>query len=218
MTMDVRRPRLSNHVVWGLVGLGVAVGNVEGCRCGRGTGRVDMRRVAVVGHSVVVSPLVREIEVSKRVHRAIQVVVVVAIATAAIRKRMGIVVGGVVVGSSSDGGGVWLGVVRTGVVYRRLIGTRRMSNSNTHTDADADADTDTCVAGSIAISADDACGCSTVRGLAGVAEEAALAIAGVVDVLVAGLWVCLHCDDWRLVTGVVTEKRSGNYCERKVAR
>ena len=219
MTVDVRWPSLSDHVVWGLVGLRVAVGDMVCSGCCSTAGWIDMRRVAIVRHRVVVSPLVRGIEVSKRVHRAIQVVIVVAIAAAvatAIGIRVRIVVGGVV-GSSGDG--VWLGVVRTSIVYRRLIGTRRVSNTtNTHTDADADA----CIADSIAISAYDACGCSAVGRLAGIAEKTALTVAGVVDVLVAGLWICLHYDDRSLVVGEAMKKMSGmyrrNYRKRKEAR
>jgi hypothetical protein len=84
-----------------------------------------------------------------------------------------------------------LRVVGTGLVYRRLVGARRVSNA--HADADA------CVTSSVAVAAShDAGGCGAVCGLAGIGENAALAVAGVVDVLVAGLWVCFHGDDRQL--------------------
>lgn len=142
-----------------------------------------MRRVAVARYSVVVGPLVGVIEVSKWVQRAIQVVVVVAIATAIGRVRIigGIVVLGKVVG------GVGLRVQRRGVVYRRLVGGHPVSD--THTDANASEPTVTIAA------AYDASGRGAIRGLAGIGEETALAVTRVVDVLVAGLWVCLHCND-----------------------
>lgn len=217
MTVNVRWPRLSDYVVWGLIGLCTTIGDMVCSGCCSTAGWVDMRRVAIVRHRIVVGPLVRSIEVSKRIHRAIQVVIVVAIAAtvaAAIGIRVGIVVGGIVAGSSGDG--VWLGVIRTSIVYRRLIGTRRVSNTtNTHTDADA------CIADSVAISAYDACGCSAIGRLAGIAEKTALAVAGIADVLVAGLWVCLHCDDRGLVIGEAIEASvvySGNYRKRKEAR
>lgn len=139
-----------------------------------------MRRVAIARYSVVVGPLVGVIEVSKWVQRAVQVVVVVAIATAIGRVRTigGIVVLGKVVG------GVGLRVQGTGV-YRRLVGGHPVSD--THTDANASEPT-------VAIAAAyDASGRGAIRGLAGIGEETALAVTRVVDVLVAGLWVRLHC-------------------------
>ena len=136
-----------------------------------------MRRVAIARYSVVVGPLVGVIEVSKWVQRAVQVVVVVAIATAIGRVTIigGIVILGKVVG------GVGLRVQGTGVVYRRLVGGHPVSD--THSDTVAIA------------AAYDAVGRGAIRGLAGIGEETALAITRVVDVLVAGLWVCLHRND-----------------------
>lgn len=47
----------------------LTVGDVVcGCGCRRRAGRVGVRSVAVRGDSVVVGPLVRGVEVSKRVH------------------------------------------------------------------------------------------------------------------------------------------------------
>jgi hypothetical protein len=146
-----------------------------------------VRCVAVARYRIVVCPLVRVIEVSKWVQRAIQVVVVVAIATAVRRVRIagGIVILRVVVG------GVGLRIQGTGVVYRRLVGAHPAANTHTNANASKSA---------VAITAAyDAGGCGAIRDLAGIGEEAALTVAGVVNVLVAGLWVRLHCDGWRSV-------------------
>jgi hypothetical protein len=146
---------------------------------------IDMCRIAVARYRVVVSPLVGVIEVSKWIQRAIQVVVVVAIATAIGGVR---IVGGIV-GLGEVIGGVGLGVQGTGVVYRRLVGGH--SVSDTHTDTNASKPT-------VAIAASyDAGGRGAIRSLAGIGEETTLAVTRVVDVLVAGLWECLHCNDWR---------------------
>lgn len=131
--------------------------------------RINMRRVAIAGHCVVVGPLIWEIEVSKRVQRAIQVEVVIAIATAVIRID--------VVGS--------VGVVeeRTGVVYHRLTGAHGVVGGS-----------NACIADAQAIAAsDDACRWRSVWGLASIGEDTSLTIAGSVDVLVARLWIRLHC-------------------------
>ena len=150
------------------------VGSGSGSR----SGWVDVRCVAISGYCIVVGPLVRVIEVSKWVQRTIQVVVVVAIDTSVGRIR---VIRGIVVG------GVSLRVQGTGVVYRRLVSTYPISY--THTNADASKPTVAKAA------SNDAGGCGAIGGLAGIGEEATLSVSGIIDVLVAGLWVCFHYDD-----------------------
>jgi hypothetical protein len=148
-----------------------------------------VRCVAVARYRVVVCPLIRVIEVSEWVQRTVQAVVVVAIATAV--GRVGIVGGIVVLGIVI--GGVGLRVQGTGVIYRRLVGAHSISYTHTNADTSEPA---------VAINATyDTGGCGAIRGLAGIGEETALAVAGIVDVLVAGLRVCLHYNDCRPVFG-----------------
>ena len=136
-----------------------------------------MSRVAIAGHCVVVGPLIGEIEVSKRIQQAIQVVVVIAIATAVVRIN---IIGGV--GVLEEG---------TGVVYHRLTSAHRIVGGSDTRIAHAQA-----IAGS-----DDASGWCSVWGLASVGENASLTIAGVVDVLMARLWVLFHCGGGCLAIG-----------------
>lgn len=128
---------------------------------------IDVRCVAVGGHSVVVGPLVGEVEVSKGVYAAVEVGVVVSVA----RVVVGVEVGGTVEGAS--------------VVYHRLTGRCCYC---------------CCwVANSVGIgTADYARGCCAVGSLTRIAEDAALPVAGGVDVLVARLRICLHCGNGRM--------------------
>jgi hypothetical protein len=159
----------------------------RGCSSRARSGRVDVGlcRVAIARRRVVVGPLVRVIEVSKRVQRSIHVVVVVA----AVRWAAGGVVtwGAVVIGTVAVVG--MLGLVGTCCIYPRKVAT--CCDTNTH----AHADSNTAVAVADTAIGDDAGWVSAVWLLAGIAEEAALAIAGRVDVSVARLWVCFHCGD-----------------------
>lgn len=173
MTVDIRWPCLPDYVRSrrGVRG-DLAVGHMVGSRCRRSRSRrVNVSCVTVARHRVVVGALVREVEVSKWVQRAIQVVVVVAITTA---------VEGVVRVAWVDGG---LRDEGTGVVYHGLVGIRCVPDS------------DTCIANAVAIAgSNDARGCGTVGGLARIAEDTALAVARSVDVLVTGFRVRLHYD------------------------
>jgi hypothetical protein len=77
VTVGVCWPRLPYHPrCRRLEGLLLTVGHMVGSRSG--SRRVDICSVAIARHGVVVRPLVRVIEVSKRVHRAIEAVIVVA--------------------------------------------------------------------------------------------------------------------------------------------
>lgn len=170
----------------------------RGCTRSR---RIDigLRRVAIARCVVVVSPLVRVIEVSKRVQRAIQAIVVV---TAVCRAISGVVRWAVVVGLAAVvrirlGVGLRVGlsvglVVGTGCIYPR-IAARCDTNTNAH--AYAHAYTNRAVA--IAGVRDDASRVRAVCLLALIDKGAALAIAGLVDVGLARLWVGLHCGSRR---------------------
>lgn len=166
VTMSIGWPSLPQHMGGRRgISLSLAVCHMVG-RCSRSlTGWVDMRCIAIAGNRVIVSPLVGVIEVSKRIQRAIQVVVVVAIATA---------IGGIRVTGRIVVGGVSLGAERTGVVYRRFVGTRRIPYTYTN-------------ANTVSIASLNATVCSAIGRLAGVGEDTALAISGIVDVLVTRL-------------------------------
>jgi len=91
------------------------------------------------------------------------------------------------------------GCVGTGGIYPRIVAAR--CDANAHADTHANAS----VAVAHAAVGDDAGHRCAVGGLAGIREEAALAVAGVIDVVVARLWVGLHCDDEGLKSAVGCE-------------
>lgn len=151
-------------------GMGMAVGDVVGSCCRRGTRGVDISRVTICRHGSVVGPLIWRIEVSKWVHGAIESVVVVA-AQRTVR------VAGVVTRAVVAGARVGVRVSR-GVVYR-------MCSTSVGHAAHAVA-----VAGHHA--ACDAGRICAVCLLTGVGEDASLAVSRCIDVVVARLWVPLH--------------------------
>jgi hypothetical protein len=144
---------------------------------------VSLRRVAIARHRVVVRPLVRRIEVSKRVQRTIHVVIVIAAVSRGVRGVIaGIAI--VVIGTTTAVVGRILGlVVGTGCLYPGIVAT--CCDANAHAHAHAHAHT--------AIG-DDTGRRRAVWCLAGIGEDAALAIARGVDVLMARLRVGLHYD------------------------
>ena len=77
-SVSARSPGLSHRRRWRRRDWDMAVGDVVGSRRCSGTRRVDVSRMTVARHRVVVRPLKWRIKVSKWVHRAIQSVVEVA--------------------------------------------------------------------------------------------------------------------------------------------
>ncbi len=132
----------------------------SGCR--RRTRRVDVSlMIAIARHGIVVAPLIRRVEVSKRVQRTVEAIVVVA----------AIVVHGVVMIVNGR-------IVAGAVIYPGVISTSCIS---AHYSSDA-----------IVGVGDDAGWVGAVGLLAGVGEDAALAVARGVDVVVTGFWKRLH--------------------------
>jgi hypothetical protein len=157
----------------------VAVGDMVCRGRGRGwAGWIDIGCLTVCGHRLVKAPLVRKIKVSKWIRRTIQAIVVVAaIAGVAL-------VTGVPVTWSTVAGAVWMRI-ELRVVYP-------VSCSCDSCPCDADS----CVGnscGAIAISSTyDASRRGAVCLLSSVGEDAALAVARRVDVLMARSWIRLH--------------------------
>jgi hypothetical protein len=157
---------------------GVAVGDVI-CR-GRGRGRprwVDICSLTVGGHRLVVGPLEWRIKVSERVHCAIQARVIVAPVAG---------VAGVLKSRSVIAGAVWVRV-KWRVVYP--VGSTG-SGGSSH-------DACTCICNSSsAVGISSACSYAgsggAVRQLSSVGEDAALAVARRVEILVARFWVRFH--------------------------
>lgn len=131
--------------------------------------------IAIGGDGVVVRPLVRRVEVSKRVERAIHVVVVVAVAAVGRVRRVRAVA---VVEAGLAG--VVATVVVCGVKGTRCVIYPGIVTACCHAYAHA------CAVW------DHAGGRCAVGLLAGVSENATLAVAWVVDVLVARFGVGLH--------------------------
>jgi hypothetical protein len=141
-------------------------------------GSVCLGGIAVARCGVVVRPLVGVIEVSKWVQRTVGGVVVVA----AVRRW--VVAWGAVVVCDAVVVGVW-GLVWTdpGIVAVAC---------DAYAHAYADSDSDASVAVANAAVGDDASGVCAIGLLASITEEAALAVAGRVDVLMAWLGIGLH--------------------------
>lgn len=139
--------------------------------------------IAVGGDGAVVRPLVGRVEVSKRVERAIHVVVVVAVAAVGRVRRVRAVV---VVEAGLAG--VVATVVVCGVKGTRCVIYPGIVTACCHAYAHACA----VVADADAAIWDPAGGRCAVGLLAGVSENATLAVAWVVDVLVARFGVGLH--------------------------
>jgi hypothetical protein len=166
------------------------------CRRRTGAGRIDvsLSSVAIAWDRVVVGPLIRVIEVSKRVQRTIQIVIVVA----AVRRRVG-GDGVVIVGCAEViGAGVVGGIVGTLCIYPRIVAA--CCDAHTHAHAHACADCNPTV--TVAAIGDYAGGECAVLLLAGVGEEAALTVAGRVYILMARLRVGLHCSGDEVVRAV----------------
>jgi hypothetical protein len=157
---------------------GVAIGNVICRGCGRGRpGWVDVCSLAVGGHRLIVGPLEWRIKVSERIHCAIQAIVVVASVAG---------VAGVLKSRSVIAGAVWVRV-EWRVVYP-VGGTGSRGSSH---------DACTCIgSSSSAVGISSACSYTgsggAVRQLPSVGEDAALAEARRVEVLVARSWVRFH--------------------------
>lgn len=186
VTMGKCRPRLSHYLRGGCaIAGGRGVCDMIGCCWTR---RIDVRRVAVARHCVVISPLVRRIEVSKRVYGTIETgIVVAAVGGVAVVGAVGAVIGVLVV--------VGMGIIIRTVVYRRLINGSRNSNASTITHSHAHSHADACVTHAIAVGTrHDTGGLSTVCLLASIAQDAALAVARCVDILVARFGVGFHRD------------------------
>jgi hypothetical protein len=179
LVVFARRPDRSGCGVRNRCGSwGVAVGDVICRGCGRGRpGWVDVCSLAVGGHRLIVGPLKRRIKVSERVHCSIQAIVVVASVAG---------VAGVLESRSVIAGAVWVRV-KWRVVYP--VGSTG-SGGSSH-------DACTCIGNSSsAVGISSACSYTgsggAVRQLSSIGENAALAMARRVEVLVARSWVRFH--------------------------